>query len=334
MRWYRLSWVAAALLTTALDAQWRDLQGTIVPKISAEHWFNTDGTTPTSESLRGKVWLLQFFATWSKPCMRKVEILSILHEKYYEHGFRVIAVSDEVRKKLELDMAKRSPKYWYASDPKNTTQARFVVGGQDLFVPRYYLVDAKGVIVSNEVPTEDRIIELLGQACVELEHEMPEALKKAERAFRDGAYGDAWQRAGKAGKSVVPIVQAEAGFLQDKVVQYAAFVKATSPAWLEGKRPEQVYAKVLLLSLQFEGLDLAKWAEKKLKEWDKEPAIKKDKKAWRLLGQAIERDLGSVGDDYERKRAKEMYQKVIDRHPYTRATDFAKLRLERFADIE
>jgi hypothetical protein len=246
----------------------------------------------------------------------------------------VIALSDEVRKKLELEMPKRSPKYWYASDPKNTTQARFVVGGQNLFVPRYYLVDAKGMIVSNEVPTEDRIIELLGQACVDLEREMPDALKKAARAFQDGAYGDAWRRAGKARKSGVPLVEAEAGFLQDKVAQYAKFVKETSPAWLDGKRPEQVYAKMLLLSLQFDGLEVAKWAEKILKTWSKDPAIKKDKQAWRLLGQAIERDLGSVGDDYERKRAKEMYQKVIDRHPYTRATDFAKLRLERFADVE
>ena len=64
MRLHKVSWVIPALLATTVEAQWRDLSGKIVPNITARRWFNTNDEVPTSEALRGKVWLLEFFATW------------------------------------------------------------------------------------------------------------------------------------------------------------------------------------------------------------------------------------------------------------------------------
>jgi len=43
---------------------WRNLDGQKVPPISAKEWVNTGKEEPTSANLRGKVWLLEFFATW------------------------------------------------------------------------------------------------------------------------------------------------------------------------------------------------------------------------------------------------------------------------------
>ncbi len=53
------------LLAAALSAQggWKDLRGKQVPEIRVQKWLNTDGQEPTSATLKGKVWLLQFFAT-------------------------------------------------------------------------------------------------------------------------------------------------------------------------------------------------------------------------------------------------------------------------------
>ena len=53
--------VAFFLLAGAARADgWKDLVGRECPAITVEKWFNTDGQTPTVESLRGKVWILEF----------------------------------------------------------------------------------------------------------------------------------------------------------------------------------------------------------------------------------------------------------------------------------
>lgn len=53
------------LLVACLPAQggWKDLTGKLVPELKVAHWLNTDGKQPTAASLKGKVWLLEFFAT-------------------------------------------------------------------------------------------------------------------------------------------------------------------------------------------------------------------------------------------------------------------------------
>ena len=43
---------------------WKNLTGRSVPAIHVDKWLNTEkGDQPTSKSLKGKVWLLEFFAT-------------------------------------------------------------------------------------------------------------------------------------------------------------------------------------------------------------------------------------------------------------------------------
>ncbi len=60
--------LVASLLVLAgsLPAQggWKDLTGKRVPELKVADWLNTDGAAPTSASLRGKVWLLEFFGTY------------------------------------------------------------------------------------------------------------------------------------------------------------------------------------------------------------------------------------------------------------------------------
>ncbi|MEZ5966140.1 MAG: hypothetical protein R3F56_20050 [Planctomycetota bacterium] len=56
-------------LTSALSAQgekvgWRSLKGEQAPDISASTWFNVGDQVASAEALQGKVWLLEFFATW------------------------------------------------------------------------------------------------------------------------------------------------------------------------------------------------------------------------------------------------------------------------------
>jgi hypothetical protein len=55
--------LAGAAAATA-QAEWRDMNGQKVEALVAGEWFNVGDNAPTPADLRGKVWILEFFATW------------------------------------------------------------------------------------------------------------------------------------------------------------------------------------------------------------------------------------------------------------------------------
>jgi hypothetical protein len=57
-----LSCVAA--LSVPARADWQPMTGQRVGAIGAEEWLNTGKHAPDARNLRGKVVLLEFFATW------------------------------------------------------------------------------------------------------------------------------------------------------------------------------------------------------------------------------------------------------------------------------
>jgi cytochrome c biogenesis protein CcmG/thiol:disulfide interchange protein DsbE len=52
-----------------------------------------DGGAVSLQQLRGKVVLLNFWATWCKPCVAEMPVLASLAKKYHERGFLVVAAS-------------------------------------------------------------------------------------------------------------------------------------------------------------------------------------------------------------------------------------------------
>ena len=73
---------------------------------------NLDGDKVSLADLRGKVVVLNFWATWCKPCITEMPQLASIAERYNERGLRVVAASvDEAESRRAVEQfAKRVPK--------------------------------------------------------------------------------------------------------------------------------------------------------------------------------------------------------------------------------
>ncbi len=311
---------------------WRDLTGQPVPELQVEEWLNAEVEAPTAASLKGKVWLLEFFATWCMPCMGKVGRLSKLHDKYFDRGFRVVAVSSEPLDELKKAMVdKRKVKYWIGSDPDTVALQEFAQGGE-VAIPRFCLVDAKGRVVGHELPDDAQIEALLQDVFdPELHRELHAELAAARGAYEMGAYGVAWRATAPLLAHAEPLVAADARFLRDKIESYSAFRERTGEQDLAGLKPPDAFALLLVQRCEFDGLAAGAWAEQRLRGLRQDESVAKHKQAWAKLEEAVARDVNSAGKPYERKRAQDLYGEVVKRFARTPPARVAERRLSRFA---
>lgn len=106
---------------------------------------NLDGTP--ADALKGKVLLVDFWATWCAPCVAAMPDMQKLQERYAEQGFSVVGVSidEEGAKKVKPFLAKR--KFTYPILLDMDTNAPTWKGFGVHAIPAAFLVNREGQIV-------------------------------------------------------------------------------------------------------------------------------------------------------------------------------------------
>jgi len=69
--------------------------GTPMPQLMAEGWLNVSETAPGRESLRGKVVLIDFWATSCPPCRASMPKLAKLYKQYQPLGVEFLGMTAE-----------------------------------------------------------------------------------------------------------------------------------------------------------------------------------------------------------------------------------------------
>jgi cytochrome c biogenesis protein CcmG, thiol:disulfide interchange protein DsbE len=115
------------------------LQGKPAPELQVKDWTNGDKTTLAS--LKGKVVLLDFWATWCGPCIAAIPHTNELMEKYGEQGLVIIGVChSRGAEKMKATASEKGIKYLVAADVNGKTDDAYAVDGY----PDYYFIDRAG----------------------------------------------------------------------------------------------------------------------------------------------------------------------------------------------
>ena len=71
------------------------------PKLYNQITFEDyDGNFINLNNFNNKIYILNFWATWCAPCKKEMIFLDEFHQKYYEEGFRVLAISTDSPKSM------------------------------------------------------------------------------------------------------------------------------------------------------------------------------------------------------------------------------------------
>lgn len=102
-----------------------------------------DGSSVSSESLRGKVVLVNFWATWCPYCRHEMPAMQEFYRDYHAQGFEILALSiDDDPAKVRDFMRKEGYQFPAAMNSPSQNTAF----GEVSSVPTSFLIDKRGVL--------------------------------------------------------------------------------------------------------------------------------------------------------------------------------------------
>jgi peroxiredoxin len=144
---------AARTKMTADDAR-REQADFTLKELNGESW--------NLKQQRGKVVVLNFWATWCPPCRKEMPDLESLYQQFKNQGLVILAISDEDAGKVKPFIAERKISYPVLLDPGRTVNELFQIQG----IPKTFVYDRSGKLVAQSIDmrTRRQFLEMLAQA--------------------------------------------------------------------------------------------------------------------------------------------------------------------------
>ena len=98
----------AFILTVSTGCGDGQKKAKVLKTVPAFSLTSLEGTTITKENLKGKVVILDFWATWCPPCRAAIPHLTELYETFKAQGLEVVGVSLDQNKSDVVDFVKRN----------------------------------------------------------------------------------------------------------------------------------------------------------------------------------------------------------------------------------
>ncbi len=119
----------------------------------------------TLKSLKGKVVLVNFWATWCPPCRKEIPDLDLLYNRLKDKGFVVLGITDEKAEVVNSFVTGHSMSYPVLLDPGRSVNKQFAVQG----IPRTVIYNRSGKLAAEAIDmrTQKQLIALLAKAGLE-----------------------------------------------------------------------------------------------------------------------------------------------------------------------
>lgn len=136
-----------------------------VDKVRQESDFtlkDLSGQSWQLKALKGKVVLVNFWATWCPPCRKEMPDLEALYNRFRGDGLVVLAISDEEESKVQTFINTQRYTYPILLDPADMVNKRFLIQG----IPKSLVYDRTGRLVaqSSDMRTITQFLLMLKQA--------------------------------------------------------------------------------------------------------------------------------------------------------------------------
>jgi len=120
------------------------------------------GKSWTLQDLKGKVVLLNFWATWCPPCRKEMPDLETLYQRFGSQGLVILGVSDEEATKVRPFIEQQKISYPVLLDSGRKVNELFQIEG----IPKTFIYDREGKIVAQSIDmrTQKQFLEMLGKA--------------------------------------------------------------------------------------------------------------------------------------------------------------------------
>ncbi len=123
------------------------------PPAAPPFTLSTRGQPIALDSLRGKVVLLDFWASWCGPCRKSFPWMNMMNERYGKRGLVIVAVNlDKTREPASAFLTSTPASFTVAFDPEGKVAEMYRVKG----MPTSYLISADGRILETHTGFDPR----------------------------------------------------------------------------------------------------------------------------------------------------------------------------------
>ncbi|MEF3245614.1 MAG: TlpA family protein disulfide reductase [Caldisericaceae bacterium] len=124
-------------------------------------WKDANGKVVKLSDLKGKVVLIDFWATWCGPCRMTIPHVEAIYEKYKGKGVEVLGVNlDQGNiEKVQQFIKDYGMKYLIIADPNSKVGSLYGVNS----IPRFFIVDKNGRIAKVIVGYQDNLGDVISK---------------------------------------------------------------------------------------------------------------------------------------------------------------------------